>query len=154
MDIKMRTKHTRTCPICNETFEIEHVRQVCDTDRCKYIRTKLARAPAQAMSRADAIKYYGGLYDSPVRGLVKSKYKVLVIAIHDLCVERESREFVYSELPPHIKDMYGDVPPQTSAVKIDTLATATDSQLYAEVQAHPERKEAILAEIKRRTLPQ
>ena len=103
----MRTKHTRTCPICNETFEIEHARQACDTDRCKYIRTKLARAPAQAMSRADAIKYYGGLYDSPVRGLVKSKYKVLVIAIHDLCVERESREFVYSELPPHIKDMYG-----------------------------------------------
>ena len=103
----MRTKHTKTCPICEKTFETEHVRQVCDTDRCTYLRLKLAGAPAQSMSRADGIEYYGGLYDSPVRGIVRPKYKALAIAIHDLCVEYDSREFVYSELPPHIKDMYG-----------------------------------------------
>ena len=52
-----------------------------------------------------------------------------------------------------IKELYGEVKPRTSVVKIDALEKATDSQLYAEAQAHPERKEAILAEISRRTMP-
>ena len=56
-------------------------------------------------------------------------------------------------LSDRIKEQFPDVKPRTSVVKLDSLATATDSELYAHAQAHPDQKQAVLDEIKRRTMP-
>lgn len=73
----------------------------------------------------------------------------------DLLIAEAKRfkDAVGEQVGKDIKELYGNVTPKTSVTKLDSLATATDSELHAHAQAHPDQKQAVLDEIKRRTTP-
>ncbi len=56
-------------------------------------------------------------------------------------------------LEPSLKGQYSQKSP-ISGGKLNALSSMTDQELYAAVASHPEQKQAIIAEVQRRTRPQ
>lgn len=58
------------------------------------------------MSEEHAIRYYGAMYDDPLQSIGRTKYKPLIRAIYNYCKAHDTREFVFSDLPPEIQQEF------------------------------------------------
>ena len=96
----------KTCPICKKEFTPKSQSQICDCERCTYIRLKLDMPAAKNMTRDEVIRCYGDMYDDPLRRLGKTKYKPLIRAIYKYCQENDTTEFIFSALPEKIRKQF------------------------------------------------
>jgi len=99
MTLEERNKPHKHCPICGGMFQSH--RKYCGS-RCVYIGSKLLTAAAKQMSRAEAIEYYGGLYDDPLRPYGRTKHKPMLREIYGYCRSHNTMTFMIPDLEEHV----------------------------------------------------
>jgi hypothetical protein len=119
----------KICPICKKEFTLKTPSQICDCERCTYIRIKLSLPSARSMTREEAIRYYGIMYDDPLRRLGKTKYKPLIRAIYDYCEENGTKLFTFSELPEETRKQFTTRSLSAIAARHDTPIRQTEEKV-------------------------
>ena len=119
----------KTCPICKEQFTPKTQSRICDTKRCAYIRQRLLMPAAKNMTRDEAIRHYGNMFDDPLRGVGNTRYKPLIRAIYKYCTENDTEDFVFSALPDKIKKKFSPRSLSAIAARHDTPIRRTSEKI-------------------------
>lgn len=119
----------KTCPICEKEFTMKSHSQICDCERCTYIRVKLDMPAAKSMTRDEAMRYYGDMYDDPLRCFGKTRYKPLIWAIYNYCEENDTNEFIFSALPEKIQKQFTPRSLSAIAARHDTPIRQTKEKV-------------------------
>lgn len=115
--------HTHTCDICATVFDTHYKVRIHCCKRCAYIANKLKLPPAKKMERAEAIEYYGVIFDNPLRLYRGTRYYSILQRILKFCEARGRREFTYSEFMDANPDLsfkpilFGAIERNTKAIK-------------------------------------
>ena len=125
----MENEMKKTCPICEKEFTMKSHSQICDCERCTYIRVHLDMPAAKNMTRDEAMLYYADMYDDPLRRLGKTKYKPLVRAIYEYCKEHDTKEFIFSVLPEKIRKQFTPRSLSAIAARPDTPIRQTGEKI-------------------------
>lgn len=106
--------------------------------KCSYISDRLQRNFAHGLTRDEAIKYYGVLYEDPLRSLLRSKHKQLVRVIYDYCTEHNRYTFTHSEI-----DSLGLIKMHSQSLAVCATSIPAISKTGRKIKAGPGRKSVI-----------